>query len=268
MIIRGPLTLDHFTAVPNAWLRDPSLSYKAKGLIAAIVSHRPGYQLSTAQLIREGTDGKDSVHAGLRELEAAGYLHRRQDRGPAGRLAETVYEVVDRTLDPPPLADNPPEPGFPYAADPSTEDPPHRRLENREDQESFGARDVGLSLLPGGGDEQPAPRKQRSTRAPVELELTDDLRAWAILKAPAVADLDRETECFLDWHRAKGSLYADWRAAWRTWMRRSQVDAERRGWTPPAPPPVRHEAPPPELFDEGREADLTAWHERTYGARS
>lgn len=44
------------------------------------------------------------------------------------------------------------------------------------------------------------------------------MRAWAKDRVPQV-DVDKATEQFLDHHRAKGSVMADWRAAWMTWMR-------------------------------------------------
>jgi hypothetical protein len=44
------------------------------------------------------------------------------------------------------------------------------------------------------------------------------MRAWAQTHVPDV-NVERETEQFLDYHRAKGNAFKDWRAAWRTWMR-------------------------------------------------
>jgi hypothetical protein len=53
------------------------------------------------------------------------------------------------------------------------------------------------------------------------------MRAWAQANAPEV-DAERETEQFLDYHRAKGSAFKDWTAAWRTWMRRATDFQEQR----------------------------------------
>jgi len=60
----------------------------------------------------------------------------------------------------------------------------------------------------------------RATRAPASFPLTDRHRAWAQQRDIRV-DLHRETERWLDHHRAKGSTFADWEAAWRTWMSRA-----------------------------------------------
>jgi hypothetical protein len=75
-IIRGDIPTDGYTIVDNLWLRDRRLSYKAKGILAAIASHAAGYRLSTAQLIDESADGRDAVRTGLVELEKFGYLRR------------------------------------------------------------------------------------------------------------------------------------------------------------------------------------------------
>lgn len=54
------------------------------------------------------------------------------------------------------------------------------------------------------------------------------MREWAVANNFTdrlyVAD---QTEQFLDHHRAKGTAFRDWTAAWRTWMRRSRSFAPR-----------------------------------------
>lgn len=63
--------------------------------------------------------------------------------------------------------------------------------------------------------------KKRATGVPTEFVVTDGLRSWAGSRG-IVFDLNRQTEAFLDWHRAKGSTMRDWEAAWRTWMTKAQ----------------------------------------------
>lgn len=100
-IIRGRLSGDGFTQVPNHWLRDRKLSYKGKGLLAAIASHRDDYELTIEQLITESRDGKDAVATGLKELERVGYLRRlgRQRRSD-GTLGAYDYELVESPHNP------------------------------------------------------------------------------------------------------------------------------------------------------------------------
>ena len=72
--------------------------------------------------------------------------------------------------------------------------------------------------------------RKRATHAPDIFAVTDEMRTKARQKYP-LADVDRETEKFLDHHRAKGNTFKDWNAAWRTWMANAQVYAERDGRT-------------------------------------
>jgi hypothetical protein len=69
-IIRGEHSFDaHFTQIPNAWLRDNRLSYKARGLLAELVSHTVGWEVSIQRIANNGVDGKDSIGSAIQELE-------------------------------------------------------------------------------------------------------------------------------------------------------------------------------------------------------
>lgn len=48
--------------------------------------------------------------------------------------------------------------------------------------------------------------------------VTPQMRTWAAGKG--VQEVDSQTEAFLDHHEANASLFSDWTAAWRTWMRK------------------------------------------------
>jgi hypothetical protein len=61
---------------------------------------------------------------------------------------------------------------------------------------------------------------RRSTPAPQSFVVTNELKAWARENVPSLL-VEPETDRFLDYHRAKGSLHKDWVAAWRNWMRRA-----------------------------------------------
>jgi hypothetical protein len=89
-ILRGTLPTDGFTIVQNAWLRDPALSARAKGLLCYMASHAEGYVLTVAQMRREMKDGEDSIRSALAELEAAGYLTKERQRDGTGKLG--AYE--------------------------------------------------------------------------------------------------------------------------------------------------------------------------------
>lgn len=91
MIVRSPRPDRGFTILDNLTLRDPRLSWKARGLLAYLLSMPDNWRTNADHLVHCGPDGRDSVRAGLRELEAAGYLERRKVRDANGRwTSETV----------------------------------------------------------------------------------------------------------------------------------------------------------------------------------
>jgi len=91
-IRRPPLPADRFTIIDNAWLRDPALSYRAKGVLAYVASHAAGHELTVEQIIGEGTEGREAVRTALRELEDAGYLAR-FPRRQGSRIVGTDFEL-------------------------------------------------------------------------------------------------------------------------------------------------------------------------------
>ncbi|MFF1400705.1 hypothetical protein ACFVZD_44110 [Streptomyces sp. NPDC058287] len=85
----------HYTTVFNHAVRDRRLSRRARGLLVELLSHRDGYGVSIAMLLRAGPEGKDAVTVALRELERHGYLHRERERDARGRLGESLYYLTD-----------------------------------------------------------------------------------------------------------------------------------------------------------------------------
>jgi len=92
--IGGDAPREHFTIVPNAIMRDGSLSLKAKGLLVYLLGHERGYRLSVEQLVQSSTDGDYSIRGAVTELEDAGLLVRQRTRDGLGRLAEVTYVVT------------------------------------------------------------------------------------------------------------------------------------------------------------------------------
>ncbi|MDX3425811.1 hypothetical protein [Streptomyces sp. ME02-6985-2c] len=95
-IRRGVMAADQFTQIANGLFRDGRLSYRAKGIFGHVSTHRSGWRVTIADLVRLGPDGRDAVRAALRELEEHGYLIRERLRHPDGTLGESVYCITDR----------------------------------------------------------------------------------------------------------------------------------------------------------------------------
>lgn len=123
-----------FTSMPNAWIRDESISFKAKGLLQYLLSHNAGYELTIAQIVRQTKDGKDSIRSAMTELVDAGYLltyQTKDARGYNGPLAYFLHEPGSVEI---PKADNP-EQENPKEENPTLENPPaYRKQLNKENK--------------------------------------------------------------------------------------------------------------------------------------
>src|SRR5699024_6225685 len=93
VIIRHQRAQD-FTILDNAQVRDARLSWKARGLIAYLLSLPEGWQLRISFLVGQAPDGRCSTTAGLAELKKFGYLLIERERGARGRFVRTVWTVI------------------------------------------------------------------------------------------------------------------------------------------------------------------------------
>lgn len=243
-----------WTHVPTSILRDAGLSWKAKGLVAWLASHEPGFRINREFIYRAAVDGATSVEAGLKELRLAGYLRVEQARDAKGKLAQGADYILFRTPVAVDQASPSPSPGFPVSrVSRTTGFPSHGKpgtkktnsLEGLPEQETtlegaaVAASPEQADLFDASGANQPTavPSKskgagKRATTAPDSMTVTDRMRTWAQANAIKV-NLESETESFLDHHRAKGTLFKDWEAGWRKWMRNSlQFGTSARSHTP------------------------------------
>jgi hypothetical protein len=174
-IRRGPIPADSFTIISNAWLRDPALSWKAKGLLSYIASHSAGHCLSVEQILAEGIDGKDAVRAGLAELERGGYLRRVKLRGEGGKITGTDYELTD------------PHGGL------SSAGKPDNGADQQEQDVSAGRNQGGLSSpgKPAGKKTSPQEDQEKTTTG-------------ASADAPAEVNASKLLGDWIDWLKAKG----------------------------------------------------------------
>lgn len=100
-IVRSALSFEgQFTQVPNTWIRDKRLTLKAKGLLAQLLSHSDGWQVSVYGLSIANNCGRDAIRTAVKELEDCGYLVRSQKRAD-GAFSEAFWETAD------PWAENP-----------------------------------------------------------------------------------------------------------------------------------------------------------------
>ena len=72
---------------------DAGLSWKAKGILGYLLSKPDDWTIMVVDLIKQSTDGRDSVYSGLKELAACGYVKRMDLRDNRGRLSGCEYLV-------------------------------------------------------------------------------------------------------------------------------------------------------------------------------
>ncbi len=86
---------DNYTVMSNVHLRDPNLTWKARGLLSTILSFPPDWDYTLAGLAKCAKDNIDSTRTGVLELENNGYLHRIQHRKPNGTWARMEFQVYE-----------------------------------------------------------------------------------------------------------------------------------------------------------------------------
>ncbi len=131
-----------FTQVPNDLLRDPSLSFKAKGMLCLLLSNKEGWYSYINTIKQMTLEGEDAIRSGISELEEAGYLVRIQYRDKQTKIRrgsfwaytdipgyfkfEKTLKMLDsRGMEPVPGQENVPD--FPDMENPNMDSP---NLEN------------------------------------------------------------------------------------------------------------------------------------------
>ena len=104
MIVRGRRP-DRYLIVANKTLRDTRLSFRARGVLAFILSWPDGHRMTSGDIAEWGSEGRDAIQAAFRELRTAGYMVTIRSQGSSGRWTTTVtvhdtpIESVDKSVD-------------------------------------------------------------------------------------------------------------------------------------------------------------------------
>ena len=121
MIRRAARPTQDFTVLRNDVLRDSRLSYRARGILGAILSRPDNWSIRADQLAREGGEGRDAIRTALNELRQYGYLHTvtYQDDGGRFHTDQVVYDNPQFSLG---IPENPqPKPGNPTSVNQASE---------------------------------------------------------------------------------------------------------------------------------------------------
>lgn len=86
---------DNFTVLRNEALNDERLSFRARGVLAWLLSKPPEWTADSVAISGHGTEGRDAVRAAMKELETCGYLRREKQHLENGQFVSVswVYEA-------------------------------------------------------------------------------------------------------------------------------------------------------------------------------
>ena len=86
----------NYTVVSNELLCNPNLSGKAKWILLYLLSKPADWETRVGDIVAHGTDGRNAVLSGIRELKEAGYLRKVRVACPStGRVLRWETHVFD-----------------------------------------------------------------------------------------------------------------------------------------------------------------------------
>lgn len=96
-VIRVRKRPSNFVMIDKTFLEDDRLSFKAKGILAYLLSKPDDWKVIVGNLVNSSREGKAAVYAGLKELKEYGYYQKVPIRNEQGtriiRWESTIYEV-------------------------------------------------------------------------------------------------------------------------------------------------------------------------------
>jgi hypothetical protein len=93
-----------FTQIENRILRNPYLTFKAKGLYAYMMSMTDGWRFAMDRITKETKESIDAVRSAFTELEEMHLVSRRKKSD--GFMLYQFHAFEESTLYDPPLAEN------------------------------------------------------------------------------------------------------------------------------------------------------------------
>ena len=121
-IIRAERPNARFAIIRNEVLQDERLSFRARGVLASILSRPDNWRCSAWDLATEGREGRRAILTALTELEDYGYLQRVKKQDESGKWSTCTYvydmpvdKSGDKSVDKPPTEVRLPNVGLPNA---------------------------------------------------------------------------------------------------------------------------------------------------------
>jgi predicted transcriptional regulator len=84
-----------FAQVPNSAIRDPEISPNAFRLLAYLMSHKEGYELTYGQIERQTTLGRWAINEAIKVLTDKGWLRTERTKKDNGQFGPTSFHILD-----------------------------------------------------------------------------------------------------------------------------------------------------------------------------
>ena len=107
----------NYTTLDNTFIKDISLSWKAKGLMTYFLSLPDDWTINFSEIEKHSSDGRDSLRSAIKELKEHGYLIVEQNKTEEGKFGEMVYSIFETPQTGKPLTE------IPLAEKPLAENP-------------------------------------------------------------------------------------------------------------------------------------------------
>jgi hypothetical protein len=105
----------NYTVLDNTCLRDKSISWKARGIMAYLLSLPEDWEIHFSEVEKHATDGRDALMSGVKELKKHGYIVVTKERKKDGTFDKFRYNIIENPAHP--------QTDFPYTDKPEVVKP-------------------------------------------------------------------------------------------------------------------------------------------------
>ena len=99
MIVKIKKRENPFAMIDRTALEDSRLSWRARGVLAYLLSKPDDWEVSVQNVINKGKEGREAIRAVFRELSKFGYCELENVRSESGTLAGKRYVIYEQPKD-------------------------------------------------------------------------------------------------------------------------------------------------------------------------